>query len=77
MLPRRRCARGVLRDRARTTSIKECTTVDPVVTPSGHIYSKEAIYEYLLVKKEELNKARKCRKMTLLPQSRNYLNPCD
>jgi len=30
-----------------------------VVTPSGHIYSKEAIYEYLLVKKEELNKARK------------------
>mmetsp|Transcript_19920 Transcript_19920/g.29800 ORF Transcript_19920/g.29800 Transcript_19920/m.29800 type:complete len:295 (+) Transcript_19920:105-989(+) len=33
--------------------------VDPVVSPSGHIYSREAILEYLLTQKEQLSKARK------------------
>jgi nitric oxide synthase-interacting protein len=30
--------------------------IDPVVSPSGHIYSRESIYEYLLTKKEELSR---------------------
>ncbi len=33
--------------------------VEPLISPSGHIYSKEAIYSYLLVRQEELRKARK------------------
>mmetsp|Transcript_14448 Transcript_14448/g.24255 ORF Transcript_14448/g.24255 Transcript_14448/m.24255 type:complete len:296 (-) Transcript_14448:258-1145(-) len=33
--------------------------VDPVVTPSGNIYSKEAIYQYLLDHQKELDRARK------------------
>uniref|UniRef100_A0A7S3QGJ5 Nitric oxide synthase-interacting protein zinc-finger domain-containing protein n=1 Tax=Chaetoceros debilis TaxID=122233 RepID=A0A7S3QGJ5_9STRA len=32
--------------------------VDPVVTPSGHIYSREAIVAYLLVKSKELKEVR-------------------
>jgi hypothetical protein len=32
--------------------------VDPVVTPSGRIYSREAIIEYLLTKSKELKVAR-------------------
>jgi len=32
--------------------------VDPVASPSGHIYSKEFIYEYLLRKKKELKRQR-------------------
>jgi len=31
---------------------------DPVATPSGHIYSREAILSYLLTKNQELKKAR-------------------
>jgi nitric oxide synthase-interacting protein len=30
--------------------------VDPVVSPSGHIYSRESIYEYLLTKKEDIGR---------------------
>lgn len=30
---------------------------DPVVSPSGHIYSRESIIEYLLNKSKELKKA--------------------
>ena len=33
--------------------------VHPVASPSGHIYSKEAIYEYLITAKEKLAKERK------------------
>mmetsp|Transcript_13798 Transcript_13798/g.16714 ORF Transcript_13798/g.16714 Transcript_13798/m.16714 type:complete len:288 (+) Transcript_13798:67-930(+) len=33
--------------------------VDPVASPSGHIYSKESIYEYLLAKIETLGKEKK------------------
>lgn len=32
--------------------------VDPVVSPSGHLYSREAIIEYLLTKTQELKKQR-------------------
>jgi hypothetical protein len=32
--------------------------VDPVVSPSGTIYSREAIYKYLLAKTKELKKAK-------------------
>jgi len=32
--------------------------VDPVATPSGHIYSREAIVSYLLTKNQELKQAR-------------------
>jgi nitric oxide synthase-interacting protein len=32
--------------------------VDPVATPSGHVYSREAIVEYLLTKTGEVKKAR-------------------
>ena len=34
------------------------TASDAVVSPSGHIYSKEAIVEYLLTKTKEIKKAR-------------------
>lgn len=33
--------------------------VDPVVTPSGHIYSREAIVSYLLTKRQEINDQKK------------------
>lgn len=32
---------------------------DPVISPSGHIYSREAILEYLLLKTQELKKQAK------------------
>ena len=35
------------------------TTADAVVSPSGHIYSKEAIVEYLLAKTKDLKRAQK------------------
>mmetsp|Transcript_19559 Transcript_19559/g.29002 ORF Transcript_19559/g.29002 Transcript_19559/m.29002 type:complete len:274 (-) Transcript_19559:352-1173(-) len=41
---------------------------DPVATPSGHIYSREAIVEYLLTKTQELNKARDEYEQYLLSQ---------
>jgi len=33
-----------------------CPVVEPVVTPSGHMYSREAIFEYLLAKTQELKR---------------------
>jgi hypothetical protein len=30
--------------------------VEPVVTPSGHIYSREAIFEHMLTKNQELKR---------------------
>jgi len=38
-------------------SLQPC--VEPVATPSGHLYSREAIFEYLLSKKKELSKQQK------------------
>ena len=35
-------------------SLEPC--IDPVVSPSGHMYSKESILEYLLVKTQEIKK---------------------
>jgi hypothetical protein len=31
---------------------------DPVLSPSGHLYSREAVYSYMLAKKEELQRQR-------------------
>ena len=36
--------------------------VDPVVSPSGTIYSREAIIKYLLAKTKEIKRARKAYK---------------
>jgi nitric oxide synthase-interacting protein len=46
--------------------------VDPVVTPSGHIYSREAIVAYLLEKKKEIkeNTAKYEAKIALVEQNR-------
>lgn len=41
---------------------------DPVVTPSGHIYSREAIVSYLLTKNQELAKQREGYEESLLQE---------
>ena len=32
------------------------SVVEPMVSPSGHVYSREAIYEYLLTKNKDLKR---------------------